>query len=55
LSWSVSAAVSPAIPPPTMTMLGPFAARALLAKAVGPPKATAAPTAPERFRNSPRE
>jgi len=37
------------------TIRGPLAASALLANAAGPPKATAAPTAPERFRNSPLE
>jgi hypothetical protein len=55
LSCNVSAAVNPAMPPPTIAIRDAVAARALAASAAGPPRAIAAPAAPERLRNSPRE
>src|SRR4051794_5617385 len=54
LSCSVSAAVNPAMPPPMIATRG-FVGLAARASAVGPATATAAPIAPVRFRNSPRE
>ena len=53
-SASVSAAVSPAIPPPTIAIRGAAMADARWASNVGAATATA-PVAPARLRNSARE